>query len=194
MYADLISFKHESIGKNIMFISANIIKADSWMELNKKINSSKEELIIAEGGELNRLILENKRVDIIVGAEKSKKNDFLHYRNSGLNQVLCKLARKNDIAVAFNFNEVLKLKGAGRSQLIGRMMQNVRMCRKYGVRMIIASFATNKFELKNPSDLMSFGMILGMTPKEAKDGLENVSYFLSDKKEKITDGLRIIKK
>ena len=42
MYADLISFKHESIGKNIMFISANIIKADSWMELNKKINSSKE--------------------------------------------------------------------------------------------------------------------------------------------------------
>ena len=138
--------------------------------------------------------MENKRVDIIVGAEKSKKNDFLHYRNSGLNQVLCKLARKNDIAVAFNFNEVLKLKGAGRSQLIGRMMQNVRMCRKYGVRMIIASFATNKFELKNPSDLMSFGMILGMTPKEAKDGLENVSYFLSDKKEKITDGLRIIKK
>src|SRR3989344_8700756 len=62
---------------------------------------------------------ESKKIDIIASLERSSGNDFMHYRNSGLNQVFCKLAKKNNIAVGFNFSDILKDKPN-----IGRMMQN----------------------------------------------------------------------
>ena len=42
---------------------------------------------------------------------------------------ICKLANKNKIAIGFNFNDILKSKNKG--QLIGRMMQNAKLCKKY---------------------------------------------------------------
>src|SRR3989338_11038963 len=66
-----------------------------------------------------------KKKDIIVYNLEDQKRDFIHFRNSGLNQVLCKLAKKNNIAVAFNFNLVLNNDEMSRSQILGRMMQNV---------------------------------------------------------------------
>ncbi len=193
MYTDLIlfDFENKTFGFS-SFIKIEIIKAVSPLDLEKKINRSKQKIVAAEGSELNRLILENKKVDILTGAEKSKKNDFMHYRNSGLNQVLCKLANKNNIAIAFSFNDVLIAKGTERARIMGRMMQNVRLCRKYNVKMIIASFAANKFELKNANDLMSFGNMIGMNPKEAKESLMNIELLMADKKSRVYEGVKIV--
>ena len=44
-----------------------------------------------------------KNKNIFIYNLEDKNRDFIHYRNSGLNQVLCKLAKKNDIAICFNF-------------------------------------------------------------------------------------------
>lgn len=123
---------------------------------------------IAVGGEekKNRKTVESKDVDILIGLENAKERDFMHSRNSGLNQVLCKLAKKNKIAIGFNFREVLRSKNRG--IILGRMMQNVRLCKKYGVKMVIFSGAKNELELKSAKDLVSFGVVLGMTPKDAK--------------------------
>lgn len=193
MYTDLILFDFEDKTFGFSsFIKIEIIKAASPLDLEKKINRSKQKIVVAEGSELNRLILENKKVDILTGAEKSKKSDFLHYRNSGLNQVLCKLANKNNIAIAFNFNDVLIAKGTERARIMGRMMQNARLCRKYNVKMIIASFASNKFELKNANDLISFGTVIGMTPKEAKESLMNIELLMADKKSRVHEGVKIV--
>ena len=109
---------------------------------------------------------EDKRIDMVVSSERISGKDFIHYRNSGLNQVLCKLAKKNNITLGFNFNDILK----GKPNM-GRMMQNVRLCRKYKVRMVLASFASSIYEMRNPKDLMSFGKCIGMTDKEAKDAV-----------------------
>lgn len=109
---------------------------------------------------------EDKRIDLVVSLERSSGRDFMHYRNSGLNQVLCKLAKRNNIAIGFNFNDILKDKPN-----MGRMIQNIRLCRKYKVRMVLASFASNVYEMRNPKDLMSFGISLGMTEKDAKDAV-----------------------
>ena len=46
-------------------------------------------------------------------------------------------------------------------------MQNVRLCRKYKVRMVLASFAHDPWEMRSAYDLLAFGQVLGMTPKEA---------------------------
>ena len=74
---------------------------------------------------------------------------------------------------------------------MGRMMQNVKLCKKYKVNMVISSFATSKFELKSPSDLISFGIILGMTPKEAKESILNIDRIFEIKKDKLSGGVKL---
>jgi RNase P/RNase MRP subunit p30 len=54
------------------------------------------------------------------------------------------------------------------------MMQNIDFCRKYKIKTAIASFARNPYEMRGPRDLMSFGIVLGMHPKEANDSLDSV--------------------
>src|SRR3989344_2945509 len=92
---------------------------------------------------INRSAVENKSVDILINPERNSEEDFMHYRNSGLNQVLCKLAKKNDVAIGFNFNYVLNSEGILRSKILGRMMQNVKLCQKYKVKMVIINLKEN---------------------------------------------------
>ncbi len=132
----------------------------SFKDFNIKIGSDDK---------VNRKIVEDKNTDIFLSPEKTRAKDFMHYRDSGLNQVLCGLAKKNNIAIGFNFNDVLH--SQNRPLLMGKMMQNIRLCRKYKVKMIIISGAQNPHELRFPQELTSFGICLGMTPGEAKKAL-----------------------
>ena len=144
-----------------------MIKAKNVDELVNKINKT-EGLVVVEGGndKINRAALENKKVDILLGPEKNRDRDFTHYRNSGLNQVLCRLAKKNDIAIGFDFNDILDTNYKGK--VLGRMMQNVKLCRKFKVKMIIVDFK----EERSKEELKSFGISLGMTPGEVKKAVK----------------------
>jgi RNase P/RNase MRP subunit p30 len=124
---------------------------------------------IVEGSKDNRKIVENKKIDILINPEKYSRNDSLHYRNSGLDQISCKLANKNKIAIGFSFSQFLN--SDNRSELLGRMIQNVRLCRKYKVKMVVASFAKNKYEMRDAKDLLAFCRVIGMNGKEANDAL-----------------------
>ncbi|HLD15807.1 MAG TPA: RNase P subunit p30 family protein [Candidatus Nanoarchaeia archaeon] len=111
----------------------------------------------------------NFNVDIITGVENYKKKDKLNARSSGLNQVICKEASENKIAIGFDFN--LALNSDNKQKIIGRMMQNVKLCRKYKVRMALFSGAKNKFEMRSAKDLIAFGKVIGMTGSEVKKAL-----------------------
>ena len=141
-------------------------------------------VVIVKGGsdKVNRAALENKKVDILLSPESGKRTDFIHCRNSGLNQVLCALARKNEIAIGFNFCDILNSKE--RDKLMGRMMQNIRLCRKFKVNMLFDCFTDNEWEKREKKDLFAFAQILGMSPGEAKKAL--------DFKVKKNEGIRII--
>jgi len=105
----------------------------------------------------NRSLVENKTVDVLLSPEKGRTKDFMKFRNSGLNQILCKLANKNKVAIGFNFDDLFD---NNRVSLLGKMMQNVKLCRKYKVKMVI--FSKDRSE----NDLKSFGAVLGMHPSE----------------------------
>ena len=126
-------------------------------------------LKIEQGDKDTRKLIENKKIDILLNSEKGFKGDSLHYRNSGLDQIVCKLAAKNKIAIGFSFSEFLS--SNNRSELIGRIRQNVKLCRKYKVKMVVASFAKNKYEMRDAKDLLAFCRFIGMTGKEANDAL-----------------------
>ena len=144
-----------------------VISVKTLNELRKKVNETKG-LVVVEGGSdnINRACVENKKVDVLLSPEKGRKEDYLYVRNSGLNHILCKLANKNKVAVGFNFCDVLDSKS--REILIGRMMQNIRLCRKFKVDMVFDCFCNGKCDKKN---LASFCRVLGMSPGEAKKAL-----------------------
>lgn len=132
--------------------------------------------------------LEGRKARVILVSEKNTR-DSMHFRKAALNQVTCALAKKNDIMIAFSFSAILS--SGNRPLLLGRMMQNIRLCRKYKVKMIFASFARNKYEMRNASDLISFAQLIGMSPSEAQSSLENAGSAF-DVKQDTAKGVRIL--
>ena len=135
-------------------------------EIEKKLGIETELISstnVVEGGDetVNRKAVENSKIDILLSPEKNDKKDFMFSRNSGLNQVLCKLAAKNNVAIGFNFSNLLNCSGKERARLLGRMRQNYRLCKKYKVEIIFSSFAKNKYELRSSEFLKVFARILG---------------------------------
>ncbi|MAF50700.1 MAG: hypothetical protein CMH64_01285 [Nanoarchaeota archaeon] len=122
-----------------------------------------DDLRVVEGKneKINRKAVEDKNNNLLYGLEKFGIKDKIHYRDSGLNQVLCKLAKKNNVKIGFSFSDVLN-SNEEKSVILGRMVQNVKLCNKYKVDMIIGSFAKSKYEMKSGKDLVAFGKLIGM--------------------------------
>jgi RNase P/RNase MRP subunit p30 len=133
------------------------------------IYNSQKKALFTISNNSDRSTFENPRVNLIFNLEKNPLGDRIHQRTSNFNHVLAKICRDRDKFIAFNFNLVLNADKKEKNRLLGRMMQNVRICRKYKVKMYIGSFATEPFELRSFYELRSFGVSIGMNPGEIKN-------------------------
>lgn len=134
----------------------------------------KPDFVLAQSSEQDRSLIEQKKANIIFGFEESAKRDKMHQRFSGLNQVFAQMMHDKGIAYGIDFNTILKSGAAARAQILGRIKQNIVLMRKYKLKTVLASFASNPFEMRSPHDMASFAVSLGMHPKEAKDALNIV--------------------
>ncbi len=133
------------------------------VEVLYKIPKKEEKhLVVVQGGNdtFNRQVLSCKYVDILLDPHIGQRKDFMHQRNSGLNHILCALAKKHNVAIGFSFSAILH--SEKRYALLGRIMQNIRLCRKYKVPMVIGSFAKNEWDQRNEKDLQAFFKVLGL--------------------------------
>ena len=128
----------------------------------KDINKIKKNgiLIFIKSSLKDRFVIEKKKADVLFGLEEQSTRDFIHHRASGLNHVLCELANKNKIIIGFSFNSVLKNKKTA-YKILGRMTQNIHLCRKYKIKTLVGSFAEKPFEMRNSKDLTSLFYVLG---------------------------------
>tara|TARA_Y100000310_G_scaffold333369_1_gene410775 strand:+ start:71 stop:595 length:525 start_codon:yes stop_codon:yes gene_type:complete len=149
---------------DIIFFDGDGYKGELAKAIPKQIVRDKIIIIQAKDDKLNRQAL-SKHVDILLDPHLFRRKDYMHQRDSGLNQVLCNLARENKIAIGFSFSSILNAKD--RAKIIGRMIQNIKLCRKYRVKMVIGSFAKSEKDTRNLKDIQSFFKVLGMTGKEA---------------------------
>ena len=159
---DFDSYNEEKIQKKLDSIDNKKISIDigfliSQKNLNKAAKISR--FLAAKSSENDRYFIESKKVKIIYGFEESGKKDFMHQRASGLNHILCELARKNNIAIGFSYSSIINNKNS--AVVIGRMMQNAALCKKYKTSTIIASFSSNPFELRQPHDVSSLFKLFG---------------------------------
>ena len=140
----------------------------SQKAVNSKINSR---LIIAKSSEKDRFLIEGRKVNLIYGFEEVPRKDFLGQKASGLNHIMCRAANKNNVAVGLPYSPLIHEKGFSKSILIGRMMQNIRLCQKYKTKTMIGAFSENPYDLRAPHDLIHLFSILGMSSKAASSPL-----------------------
>jgi len=127
--------------------------------------SSKGKDIIVQGSsiEINRKILENKKTKALILSHKDKR-DRLKQRDSGLNQVLCKIARDKNKIILIDLKEIIDCRGEEKGQVLGRLIQNIMLLKKYNVK----TGVINKVGRSN-HDIMSLFLTLGASTKFAKD-------------------------
>jgi RNase P/RNase MRP subunit p30 len=152
----------------------SLIVAKNKQDLSNQVSKAsilkKPIFVLGSDDEVNRAALENKKVSCLLSPEYERKKDFMHSRNSGLNQVLCKIAVKNNAAIGVNFNGLHEDKKEAALRL-GRIIQNIRFCSKYKVKVLIASFSAKPEEMVSAYDLRSFCSAIGMNTKMAKEAL-----------------------
>jgi RNase P/RNase MRP subunit p30 len=102
-----------------------------------------------------REFFESKKPFFLTDAEIIDYKDSFHQRRSGLDEVMANLAFEKEKTVVFNISLF-----SGSDIVFGRMMQNARLCRKYNVKTLIASFAKNPLELRAPKDIEGLKRIL----------------------------------
>ncbi len=122
-------------------------------------------ITVARSSTQDRAFLEQKPPTLMYDFEQTQNPDTMHHRMSGLNQVLCTLAA-GKTSVFFSFHSIFTAQHT--PKILGRIMQNIRLCRKYKVHMGIASFATDPFHMRSSHDLKSYFTLLGMRADEVK--------------------------
>jgi len=95
----------------------------------------------------------------------------LKQRDSGLNHVVAKIARDKGIMVVVDFNSVRKLEGKELALRLGRIIQNVKVCRKAGCGIRICSLGSSKKEVVGEKERRGFGESLGMSTKQSRESI-----------------------
>jgi|SRR3989338_320398 len=126
--------------------------------LKLRLKGEKAFVAIKSNGE-DMEIVKDRKANLIFSFEGALRKDFMHHRASGLNHILCRLAKENSISIGFSLNSLLNSNNS--SVTLGRLMQNIMLCQKFRVDTAIASFATKPFEMRSPHDLESLFRVLG---------------------------------
>jgi RNase P/RNase MRP subunit p30 len=138
-------------------------------EARKQIQKLKKEkkqiIVLAQTPEFNRKIIENKDVDILLDPHLHNRKDKLKQKDSGLNEILCKIAKKNNIKIGIKLSEIKKAKGKDKSILLARIKQNIALCKRTKTDIILIG----KYDKK---DAFSFLLTLGASTNQAKKATE----------------------
>jgi len=110
--------------------------------------------------ELSRKVLEKlgDKINVFLISQKNRK-DFQKQRNSGLNEIVAKIAKKNNVAIGINFDEIIESKGKTKSEILARIKQNIKLCNKNKLKMKFIFQEKNKRDIY---DLNALGTVLGM--------------------------------
>jgi len=143
----------------------HIINAPNIQETRKIIDKSAKEgkQIIVQGKDIgyNRQVLENKKTNALILSHIDKK-DRLYQKDSGLNHVLCNIAKKNSITLIIDLKEFQIKDKKERGQILGRMIQNINLIKKFKNKTKLINFGEKE---QARAFLISVGMPTDTTKK-----------------------------
>ena len=143
-----------------------IIDCDNVEKAKRMIKDSKEKpiLLIAKNDAFNRKMIEYGKFDFIVDIENGKRKDNLRQIDSGLNHYLAKEAAKNKISLAIDMESVRGFNKRESGEVVEKIMQNIRLCRKAGTKIRLLN-------AKDKKDAFSWLISLGASTKQAKEAI-----------------------
>ena len=86
--------------------------------------------VLGRDDAFNRRAVETLKINYLFSPERGEKRDSLKQRDSGINHVVAKEAANKGIAIVIDFDEVSRLKSKEKAIRIGRIIQNIKICRK----------------------------------------------------------------
>lgn len=136
------------------------INTSSINEVRKKIlrmkreDSEAEIVVQAQDDGFNRKILENSEIDVLLNPHLHNRRDYMKQRDSGMNEVTCKLAKKNGINIGIDLNMLKRLGKKQKAVLLARIKQNIQLCKRIGTKIIFIPGLSKQ-------ERMSFVKVLG---------------------------------
>ncbi len=97
----------------------------------------KGKIIKAQNDVFNRSILEYGKFDVLLSIESSERKDSLRGIDSGMNEILARIAAKNKVAIGLDLEELRNLSKMQKASRLSKIRQNIRLCRKTGTRLAI---------------------------------------------------------
>jgi RNase P/RNase MRP subunit p30 len=135
----------------------NFEKIRTQIKKQREANPNKKILFVSKDDKLSRKILEKTSINILVILQAHRK-DRQKQRDSGLNQVLVKIAKKKAIQIGICLDEIITAKSKEKSDILARVMQNINLCKKAKVQMQFCGCENPR----NIYDKKSLGLVLGM--------------------------------
>ncbi|MBU0762718.1 MAG: hypothetical protein KKD39_06800 [Candidatus Altiarchaeota archaeon] len=162
-------------------LQAAVVKSD--IEKNTKKAVETFDLVFVEASKEDdaRKASELWNVDILYNNELNEARDLIYNKSSGLDNVICTFMAERNIGYLINASNVLDSGGSSRVKLLGRLRQNVLLCRKYGVKVVLSNCAKDRQGLRNPLDLAAIGSLFGMTSGESVDAVSKNPLFFIQK-------------
>lgn len=138
----------------------------SNIERAKKLLKTERSLKIVKAVEdaFNRALLEYGKFDVLLSPEAGNRQNTLRGIDSGLNEVLARIAAKNNIAIGIDIDELRVLPKMQRAQRLSKIRQNIKLCRKAGVKLALKGINDKK-------DADSLFLTLGASTLQIKEAL-----------------------
>ena len=168
------------------------IKSGNSSEIRKIVRKfrNKSSCISVLGGNLkvNRNCLENIQVDVL------SKPYFKRY-DSGLNHILAREAKDNNVAIELVFNDILKSYLVPRSKNLANFRDIYKLHRKYEFPLILSSGAQSIFDIRTVMDFKAVFKQTGLTDLEVEKSFEtaaDILEFNKDRKNMILSGVKVV--
>ncbi len=141
-------------------------KASEIPRQAKKLRK-RAELITVMGGnpEVNRAAVETPEVDILLSPWSEE--------GCGINHVIARLGKKNDVAIAFGFSELVYSYKKTRVRLLSGIEEAARIVKRFRCPFILSGTAASPWDLRSPSEIVSFGRMLGFGDTDIGKAMSN---------------------
>jgi len=139
----------------------DLIIEKKFENVRRKVSASASDMVVfsSNDDDLNRRVMEKLKIGMLL-ISQSERRDFSKQRNSGLNHVLAKIAKKNNIEIGINLDEIVESSSIKLPQIFSRVGQNIVLCNKAKVKMKFISI--KGVNSRDVHSLKSLGLVLGM--------------------------------
>ena len=120
-----------------------------------KKNKGNEIVFTSKDDDFNRRVCEKLPIQIIL-IPLAERKDYSKQRDSGFNQVIAKILKKNNIKLGVSLDELAESKYPER--VFARVKQDIMICNKNKVEIVFIQGKNKRTE----SEIKSIGLALGM--------------------------------